>query len=57
MKYKNKFGTIHVMKNEHLFRGKTLALSMSGGADSTMLCYLLAKTSRRHRFANYYTTI
>jgi hypothetical protein len=48
MKYKNKFGTIHVMKDRDLFRGKTLALSMSGGADSTMLCYLLAKTSRRH---------
>ena len=48
MKYKNKFGTIHVMKDGDLFRGKTLALSMSGGADSTMLCYLLAKTSRRH---------
>ena len=45
MKYKNKFGTIPVMEEEDLFRGKTLALSMSGGADSTMLCYLLAKTS------------
>jgi len=48
MQYKNKFGTIQVMKDGDLFRGKTLALSMSGGADSTMLCYLLAKTSRRH---------
>ena len=48
MQYKNKFGTIQVMKDGDLFRGKTLALSMSGGADSTMLCYLLAKTSQRH---------
>ena len=48
MQYKNTFGKIQVMKDEELFRGKTLALSMSGGADSTMLCYLLAKTSRRH---------
>ena len=45
MQYKNKFGTIQVMEEEDLFKGKTLALSMSGGADSTMLCYLLAKTS------------
>ena len=45
MQYKNKFGTIQVMEEEDLFKGKTLALSMSGGVDSTMLCYLLAKTS------------
>ena len=45
MQYKNKFGKIQVMKDKKLFRGKTLAISMSGGADSTMLCYLLAKTS------------
>jgi len=32
MQYKNKFGTIQVMKDGDLFRGKTLALSMSGGA-------------------------
>ena len=47
MQYKNKFGTIQVMKDGDLFRGKTLALSMSGGADSTILCYILAKTSQK----------
>ena len=47
MQYKNTFGKIQVMKNEHLFRGKTLGVSMSGGADSTMLCYLLAKTIKK----------
>ena len=47
MQYKNTFGKIQVMKNEHLFRGKTLGVSMSGGADSTILCYLLAKTIKK----------
>ena len=47
MQYKNTFGKIQVMKDEELFRGKTLALSMSGGADSTILCYILAKTSQK----------
>lgn len=47
MQYKNTFGKIQVMKNEHLFRGKTIGVSMSGGADSTMLCYLLAKTIKK----------
>jgi len=45
MRYKNKFGTIRVMSKKKVFRNKTLGLSMSGGADSTLLCYILAKTS------------
>ena len=48
MQYKNKFGTIQVMEDKKFFRQKTIGLSMSGGADSTMLCYLLAITSHEH---------
>ena len=47
MQYKNKFGTIQVMDDKELFKRKTLGISMSGGIDSTMLCYLLAMTSER----------
>lgn len=47
MQYKNKFGTIQVMDDKELFKRKTLGVSMSGGIDSTMLCYLLAMTSER----------
>ena len=36
--YSNKFGRVELP-----FSGKVVGLSMSGGADSTMLCYLLAK--------------
>ena len=45
MRYKNKFGTIQVMSEKKVFRNKTLGLAMSGGADSTLLCYILAKTT------------
>jgi len=31
-----------------MFRNKTIALSMSGGVDSTMLCFLMAKSIRRN---------
>lgn len=43
MKIINKFGSIYVLKHSRFFMNKTIALSMSGGADSTMLCVLLAK--------------
>ena len=43
MKYKNKFGTINLLEDSK-FKNKTIAVAMSGGADSTMLCYLLANT-------------
>ena len=36
--YSNKFGEVELP-----FSNKVVGLSMSGGADSTMLCYLLAK--------------
>lgn len=36
------------MEDKEFFRKKTIGLSMSGGADSTMLCYLLAITSQKH---------
>ena len=36
--YKNKFGRVELP-----FNNNVVGLSMSGGADSTMLCYLLAK--------------
>lgn len=44
MKFKNKYGTVNVLMHKKLFNNKTIALSMSGGADSTMLCILIAKT-------------
>jgi len=40
MIYKNKFGKIKLPKK---LNNKVIGLSMSGGADSTILCYLLAK--------------
>lgn len=43
MKFVNKFGTINVLAPTENFTRKTIGLSMSGGADSTMLCILLAK--------------
>ena len=39
---KNKFGEVKILSNNML--AKTIGISMSGGADSTMLCYLLAKS-------------
>jgi len=44
MLYKNKFGTVHILQDEEFYNNKTIGISMSGGADSTMLCYLLANT-------------
>jgi len=49
MKYRNKFGTINVLKDTKLFNNKIIALSMSGGADSTLLCYLLANTIQQKK--------
>lgn len=45
MKYKNRYGEVTVLEPEYFFRNKTLGIAMSGGADSTMLCYMVAKTS------------
>ena len=39
---KNRFGEVNTLENNIL--AKTIGISMSGGADSTMLCYLLAKS-------------
>jgi len=44
MKYDNKFGLIE-LNIEHL-NEETIGVAMSGGADSTLLCYLLANTIR-----------
>jgi len=44
MQYKNKFGITYVLNTRHYYENKTIGLSMSGGCDSTMLCYLLANT-------------
>lgn len=41
MYYENRFGSINVTKIKD-YNNKTVAISMSGGADSTMLCYILA---------------
>ena len=54
MKYKNRFGTINLLGKKKKFENKTIGLSMSGGADSTMLCILLAKTIQKR---NMRTTI
>ena len=43
MKYENEFGTIKVL-DDSKFKNKTIAVAMSGGADSTLLCYLIANT-------------
>ena len=45
MIYKNKFGEVNI----NPYNSKIVGLSMSGGADSTMLCYLLAKTIQEER--------
>ena len=44
MLYKNKFGEVKILEPIELYDGKSIGISMSGGADSTMLCYLLANT-------------
>jgi tRNA(Ile)-lysidine synthase TilS/MesJ len=44
MEYKNNFGTINIFEDVDKFKDKTVAVAMSGGADSTMLCYLIANT-------------
>jgi len=55
MKISNRYGTINVLGRKKRFGGgKTIGLSMSGGADSTMLCILLAKTIQKK---NLRTTI
>lgn len=40
----NKFGKIAVLNDREFFKNKYIGLSMSGGTDSTMLCYLMAKS-------------
>ena len=49
MIYKNKFGEIDILNSKYNFNNKTIAISMSGGCDSTMLCYLLAKTIQKEK--------
>tara|TARA_B100001057_G_scaffold487273_1_gene569747 strand:+ start:129 stop:806 length:678 start_codon:yes stop_codon:yes gene_type:complete len=41
---KNRFGEVNPLGEVDLKKTKTIGISMSGGADSTMLCYLLAKS-------------
>tara|TARA_Y100000385_G_C13046538_1_gene617752 strand:- start:735 stop:1424 length:690 start_codon:yes stop_codon:yes gene_type:complete len=43
MQYRNKFGTVEIL-GDSVFNNKTIGISMSGGADSTLLCFLLANT-------------
>ena len=49
MIYKNKFGEVDILNKKYNFDNKVIGLSMSGGADSTMLCYLLAKTIQKEK--------
>jgi len=44
MIYKNEFGEITLLGDKQKFEGDIIGIAMSGGADSTLLCYLLAKT-------------
>ena len=49
MIYKNKFGEVNILNPKYDFNNKVIGISMSGGADSTMLCYLLARTISEKR--------
>ena len=49
MIYKNKFGEVDILNKKYDFNNKIIGLSMSGGADSTLLCYLLAKTIQEEK--------
>ena len=44
MIFENKFGKIKIFEDKEKFKGKTVAVAMSGGCDSTLLCYLIAHT-------------
>ena len=48
MYYENRFGSVNILKDKKL-NNKTVAISMSGGADSTLLCYMLANTIQEHK--------
>jgi hypothetical protein len=43
MIHSNKFGEIKILEDKEYFQDKVISLAMSGGADSTLLCYLIAK--------------
>ena len=49
MIYKNKFGEVDILNKKYDFNNKIIGLSMSGGADRSMLCYLLAKTIQEEK--------
>ena len=49
MLYKNKFGAVEILEPAELYDGQSIGISMSGGADSTLLCYLLAKTIKEKK--------
>ena len=49
MIYKNKFGEVDILNKKYNFNNKVIGISMSGGADSTLLCYLLAKTIQEEK--------
>ena len=45
MIHSNTFGIVKVLEDKRLFENKTIGIAMSGGVDSTMLCYLIATAS------------
>ena len=47
MLYKNRFGSVNILEDKKFYNNKTVAISMSGGADSTMLCFLLLNTIQK----------
>ena len=49
MLYKNRFGSVNILEDKKFYNNKTIALSMSGGADSTMLCFLLLNTIQKQK--------
>lgn len=40
----NNYGKVKILEDKEYFHNKVISLSMSGGADSTLLCYLIAKS-------------
>jgi len=49
MKFENIYGTVDVLPDLELYNNKIIGLSMSGGADSTMLCILISKVIEYHQ--------
>lgn len=47
MIYENKFGKVDILPDPDFWDGHIIGIAMSGGADSLMLCYLVANTIKK----------